>query len=276
MRNLWVAILLIISLALLLACNETNVSTGVDGDADGLADSDTDRDSDQADGDLDASGDADSDLIPGDSDVAEGDADAACTPDEYRCREAVLERCSLAGEWEFYRDCTLDGMECAAGDCIQPPDGDDEAEPDMEEIDGDGSEEIEDSEDDLPEGEREYEVEADSEPESEGWDIDPDDVVIGEECPQDGIRLCVNQVVVDCDDIKGWAVIVNCSDDGIHECWNGECINPDNPDYPGCTDNERRCVGTVLQDCTSEADWATIIDCANDGHICFLDECINP
>jgi hypothetical protein len=52
MRNLWVAILLIISLALLLACNETNVSTGVDGDADGLADSDTDRDSDQADGDL--------------------------------------------------------------------------------------------------------------------------------------------------------------------------------------------------------------------------------
>jgi len=144
-------------------------------------------------------------------------------------------------------------MECAAGDCIQPPDGDDEAEPDMEEIDGDGSEEIEDSEDDLPEGEREYEVETDSEPESEGWDIDPDDVVIGEECPQDGIRLCVGQVLVECGNTIGWGIVVNCASDGS-ECWNADCINPGNPDYPGCTDGGRRCVGTVLQECTSEAE----------------------
>jgi hypothetical protein len=259
------------------ACTETSVQSGSESDGD-VTDGDafTDGDADAPEGENDqAFGDED-ESTDGDADAPEGaEADAACTPDDYRCREDVLEHCSFESEWEFYRDCALDGMECAAGDCIQSPDGDEEAEPDMEEIDGDGFEDADDTENEV-EYEMENEIEADSEPESEGWDIDPDDVVIGEECPEQGITLCIHQTIFACRFDLTWIEGVRCTDDGIHYCWNGECIDPENtPDYPGCVHGDSYCSGDIIIACNQNNQWITGADCSVDGeHTCYLGECI--
>jgi hypothetical protein len=42
-----------------------------------------------------------------------------CEPGAYRCRGNAIESCNRFGEWGFYRDCSLDGLICSEGACIQ-------------------------------------------------------------------------------------------------------------------------------------------------------------
>ena len=182
---------------------------------------------------------------------ADGDADS----------EAVLE----------------DGDSEAASEAV---DGDSDSEAMLEDGDSDAESAASDGDADSGEAaseESESEAPADGDADSQEAEseIDIDEVVIGDGCSDVGLGICIHQLVVGCTVDHVWVKVASCPDDGVHVCWKGECVDPDvTSDYPGCTTGDSYCLGSVIHGCTINHEWVTVADCATDGHVCYLGECI--
>ncbi len=61
----------------------------------------------------------------GDGDDPDGDDPEMCTAGDFRCLGNDVQKCDVAGDWSFYRDCLSDGKVCVDGSCSDSADGDD-------------------------------------------------------------------------------------------------------------------------------------------------------